>query len=70
MAQLTTDEFLAIKFPGIKKSWLQRICSKLNVLKQENGGNVEMHVRWKQGVPQWTDWIQRDICEQSPAQDK
>jgi len=66
---MTTDELLAVKFPGIRKNWLRKVCDKLSTLKQENGGNVEMHVRWKHGKPVYTDWIQRDICEQSPAQD-
>lgn len=65
----TTDELLAIKFPGIRKSWLRKISDKLNLLKNENGGNVEMTVRWRHGKPQWTDWVQRDICELSPTQD-
>jgi len=65
----TTDEFLAIKFPGIRKSWLQKISTKLNLLKAENGGNAEMTVRWRHGTSQWIDWNQRDICEQSPARD-
>ena len=65
----STDELLAAKFPGIRKSWLRKISDKLNLLKSENGGNVEMTVRWRRGVPQWTDWNQRDICELSPTQD-
>lgn len=67
--ETSTDELLAAKFPGIHKTWLRRISRKLKLLKQENGGNVEMTVRWKHGIPQWTQWNQRDICEMSPTQD-
>ncbi len=56
-----TDEFLAVHFPGIRKSWLKRVSEKLTSLVQENGGNAEMHVRFNRGRIQWTDWSQRDL---------
>ncbi len=61
VSKMTTGEFLAIKFPGIPESWLKRVSRKLGLLKEENGGNVEMCTRWSNGTPQWTDWKQRDI---------
>lgn len=61
MRYANTDEFLAIKFPGIRKSWLKRICERLKRLKQENGGNAEMTTHWSKGRDLWTDWKQRDI---------
>jgi len=50
----TTEEMLALKFPGISKSWLAGIC---DMLKLFNGsGDMIAHWRPKQSVPrtQWT----------------
>lgn len=60
MASMSTDEFLAVKFPHLRKSWLERINRKLGLLWQENGGNAEMHVRWRKCHPDWTEWSIRE----------
>lgn len=66
---MTTEELIAVKFPHLKLSWLQKVNKKLGLVKKENGGNVEMQVRFGKGQPQWTEWKQRDICELSPSHD-
>lgn len=38
-----TDEFLAIKFPGVPKSWLKEVCRNLGFLK----GSGDMVVNWR-----------------------
>jgi len=60
----STDEFLAIRFPLIRKSWLERISRKLGLLKQENGGHAEMRVQWKHGTVHWTEWLTRDYSQE------
>lgn len=55
------SQFLAAHFPHIPAAWLRRINDKLGRIKQENGGDVEMAVRWSRGKDQWTDWSQRDL---------
>lgn len=54
-------QLLAAHFPHIPRAWLKYVNDKLGKIKQENGGNVEMSVRWTGGEDQWTDWNQRDL---------
>jgi hypothetical protein len=65
----STDELLAIKFPGIRKSWLKRVSKKLMQLMGENGGNAELTTRFKNGRDCWDDWNARYLSELSPTQD-
>ena len=69
MEKTTTDEFLALKFPGIRKSWLKRVSHKLMQLRNENGGNAELTTRFKNGRDCWDDWNARYLSELSPTQD-
>lgn len=57
----STDEFLAIRFPHLKKSWLQKVNDRLATFKLENGGSVEAVIRWSKGHVQWMDWHLRDL---------
>ena len=61
--QQTTDEFLAIKFPHLRKSWLQKINWRLGWLKQFNGGHGEMVTRFSNGQDRWTGWNERDVSD-------
>lgn len=54
-------QILATRFPHIPLDWLERIDKKLGLFIQENGGNVEMRVRFNGGEDQWTDWSERDF---------
>jgi hypothetical protein len=50
-----TDRFLALHFPGIRKSWLKRISDKVVALRRDKK-DADMHVRWRRGRDQWTGW--------------
>lgn len=54
--QQTTDEFLAIHFPNVSKSWLRKVSERLGFFKKMNGGDLELHTRFKRGESQWDDW--------------
>lgn len=57
---MNTDEFLAIKFPNLRKSWLTRLNQKLGWLKKKNSGNAEMRVHWAGGRDLYTEWTYRE----------
>lgn len=58
-----TDEFLAIKFPGIRKSWLRKVCENLGMLK----GKGDMVVNWRpQNSDPQTKWT--FVQEASPRE--
>ena len=57
-----TDEFLAVRFPNVPKSFLAGLNKRLAWLKVLNGGHAEMKVRWSGGKPQWTDWTDREMA--------
>jgi len=63
----STDEFLAVKLPKLRKSWLQRINSKIErLLSDPDYGGVELCTRFdKSGEPQWNNWSERDIISRS-----
>lgn len=61
-----TDQFLALHFPHLPKSWLQRVNEKLGRLKADpnNGGNVELCTRFNRGRPKWWDWRERELADE------
>ncbi len=56
-----TDEFLAVRFPHVHKSWLERVNQMLARLFQENGGYAEMHTKFQGTQPVWTEWQIREL---------
>jgi len=62
MAEEDTDEFLAVRFPNVPKSFLAGLNKRLAWLKVLNGGHAEMKVRWSGGKVQWTDWTDRELA--------
>lgn len=63
-----TDEFLAVRFPHLSKSWLDEINEMVGVLKQYFSGNAQMHVPWSGGLPQQTEWLVKGL--KKPAKKK
>jgi hypothetical protein len=57
-----TDEFLALKFPGINKSWLRRVCEHLGMFK--GSADMTVNFRPKNRVPQ-TKWTFIQEAEES-----
>lgn len=51
-----TDEFLAVRFPHLSKSWLDEINDMVGWLKQKFSGNGELCVPWSGGIPQPGRW--------------
>jgi hypothetical protein len=60
-----TGQFLAVKFPGISKSWLTRVCEMLKTF----GGSANMMVQWrpKKKVPH-TEWTIIQECSPTSSQ--
>lgn len=63
--QWDTAKLLAVKFPEIEKSWLEKVCAYLRLFK----GSADMKVQWrpKRRVPR-TEWlvIQEEESPSSP----
>jgi hypothetical protein len=55
-----TDEFFAVHYQHLDKSWLKSWLEDLNemvgLLKQRFSGNAHMHLPWSGGIPQDTEW--------------
>ena|SRR5579863_3111446 len=51
-----TDEFLAVRYPHIDKSWLDEINTMLGQLKAWCSGDARMSVPFSGGIPQFTEW--------------
>jgi hypothetical protein len=54
-----TGKFIALRYPHLDKQWLDSVNNGIAEFKKQNGGDVEMHVRWNKGRAKWTDWIIR-----------
>lgn len=59
-----TDEVLALHFSNLPRPWLEKVNDKIGKLREENGGDVDMHVRWSKCRPKWMDWILREFCRE------
>ncbi len=55
------ETFLRTHFPHVPLEWLEYLEERLAYFSRRNGGNVEMSVRWRNGVAAWSDWTSRDI---------
>lgn len=53
----STDEFLAIRFPHLRKTWLDEINDAIGWLKQNFKGNATMQIPWNGGIPGEVHWF-------------
>lgn len=62
----STDEFLAIRFPNLDKTWLDEINEMVGWLKQKFKGNGELYVPWSGGIPQISTWSIKSSRKKKP----